>query len=113
MLTGVHAILYSSNPEADRALLRDVLHLANVDAGEGWLIFALPPAEMAVHPAEASGGQEIYLICDDIQTFMREMTEHGIECSGVQALSWGLLTRISLPGGGQLGVYESRHARPE
>jgi len=113
MITGVHAILYSTNPAADRAFFRDVLRLTHVDAGEGWLIFGLPPAEIAVHPTDESGGQELYLQCEDIEIFILEMTNQKISCSPVQNLNWGLLTRITLPGGGQLGVYQPRHIRPE
>ena len=112
MIIGAHSIIYSAEPEADRAFLRDVLRLSNVDAGEGWLIFSLPPSEVAVHPAEQSGGQELYLLCDDIAAFSTEMAGRGIRCTPVESLSWGWLTRITLPGGGQLGVYQPRHARP-
>jgi hypothetical protein len=113
MITGAHTILYSSNPEADRAFFRDVLRLKNVDAGEGWLIFGLPPAELAVHPGETRSSQEFYLLCDDIEVFIQEMTRHKIAHTPVQRPAWGLLTTITLPGGGQLGVYQPRHARPE
>lgn len=113
MLTGAHAIIYSANAEADRAFLRDVLALPNVDVGGGWLIFGLPPSEVAVHPAEGSGRHELYLICEDVQAFVASMTERGISCGEVKDQGWGLLTEITLPGGGKLGVYEPRHARPE
>ena len=86
MITGAHAILYSTDPAADRAFLRDVLKLPHVDAGEGWLIFGLPPSELAVHPAEQNGRQEIFLICDDIQQFVQEMAGHSINCSQIQTL---------------------------
>jgi hypothetical protein len=113
MITGAHVILYSTNPTADRAFLRDILHLPHVDAGVGWLIFGLPPAEIAFHPADESGKQEIYLMCDDIEIFIQEMIRHKINFTPIQEQAWGLLTHISLPGGGQLGVYQARHARPE
>jgi hypothetical protein len=112
MVTGAHVIIYSSQPEADRAFLRDVLGLPHVDAGEGWLIFALPPAELAVHPAEASGVHELYLTCGDLEAFVRDMERRGIACEAPRAQAWGLLTRLKLPGGGSLGVYQPRHARP-
>ena len=112
MITGAHAILYSTDPVADRAFLRDVLKLPHVDAGEGWLIFGLPPSELAVHPAEQNGRQEIFLICDDIQEFVKEMTEQRVKYSQIQTLGWGQITYISLPGGSQLGVYQPLHARP-
>jgi hypothetical protein len=112
MIIGAHTILFSTNPEADRAFFRDVLHLTHVDAGEGWLIFGVPQAEMAVHPAEIGGKQELYLLCDDIETFIQEMAEANIICTPVQTQTWGLLTEITLPGGGKLGVYQPLHARP-
>jgi len=113
MISGAHVILYSTNPEADRAFFRDVLKLDYVDAGDGWLIFGLPPAEVAVHPAGENGGQELYLLCDDIETFVKGMIALNLQCSPIQKQTWGLLTRISLPGGSQLGIYQPRHARPD
>jgi len=113
MITGAHCILYSSDPEADRLFLRDVLHLSHVDAGDGWLIFALPPAEIAVHPAETGGGQEVYLTCDDVEAFAAGMAHQGVPCTPIQDLSWGRLTRLTIPGGGVLGVYQPRHLRPQ
>jgi len=112
MIIGTHTIIYSTNPEADRAFFRSVLKLTNVDVGNGWLIFGLPPAEVAVHPAEKNDVHEFYLMCDDIEAFVVEMKEHHVGCSPVQDAGWGLLTRMMLPGGGRLGVYEPRHARP-
>ena len=112
MLTGAHAIIYSSNAEVDRAFLRDVLKLGNVDAGGGWLIFALPPAEVAVHPASENGRHELYLMCDDVAAFVGEMKKRGVSCSAVSEQRWGILTEVTLPGGGKLGVYQPRHARP-
>jgi hypothetical protein len=112
MITGAHCILYSTNPAADRAFFRDILHLTSVDVGAGWLIFGLPPAEIAVHPAEQSGKQEIYLLCEDIKSFIQEMTRHKISCTPVQKQTWGMLTQVTLPGGGELGVYQPQHTRP-
>jgi catechol 2,3-dioxygenase-like lactoylglutathione lyase family enzyme len=112
MISGAHVILYSADAEADRAFLRDVLKLRGVDAGEGWLIFALPPAEVAVHPAAKSGAHELYLLCDDVAAFAAEMKRRKVECAPVQDRGWGLLTQLTLPGGGTLGVYQPRHARP-
>jgi hypothetical protein len=112
MLTGAHSIIYSSNPDADRAFLRDVLGLPNVDVGGGWLIFGLPPAEVAVHPGE-NAVHEFYLMCDDIHAFVREMNARKIACGAVQDQGWGLLSQVTLPGGGKLGVYQPRHARPK
>ena len=113
MLIGAHSIIYSTQPEADRKFLRDVLKLSHVDIGEGWLIFGLPPGEVAVHPSESGNAHELYLMCDDIRAFASELQKHGVTCSDVQDQSWGLLTHLTLPGGGRLGVYEPRHARPK
>jgi hypothetical protein len=112
MITGAHSILYSSDPEADTAFFKNVLKFPNVDAGSGWLIFGLPPSEIAIHPANESGMQEFYLLCDDIQAFVKEMTAHHISCSAIQTQRWGLITQLTLPGGGKIGVYEPRHPRP-
>jgi len=112
MLTGAHAIIYSSNAEADRAFLRDVLKLGSVDAGGGWLIFALPPAEIAVHPATENGRDAVYLVGDDVAAFVGGMERRGISCGPVADRGWGLLTEVTLPGGGKLGLYQPRHGRP-
>jgi hypothetical protein len=112
MIIGAHAILYSKNSDADRAFLRDVLELTHVDVGGGWLIFGLPPSEVAVHPAEDSDTHELFLMSDDIERFCERMALHGIETATVQNAGWGLLTHVTLPGGGKLGVYQPRHARP-
>ena len=112
MITGAHSILYSKNPEADRAFLRDVLHFPNVDVGGGWLIFGLPPAEVAVHPGEKNDVQEFYLMCDDVDALIAEMQKHKIACTPVRHMDWGSLTQVTLPGGGKLGIYQPRHARP-
>jgi catechol 2,3-dioxygenase-like lactoylglutathione lyase family enzyme len=112
MINGAHVVLYSTNADADRAFLRDVLGLPNVDVGHGWLIFGLPPSEVAVHPAEANEGHELFLTCDSVEAFITEMATRGLSCSPIQDLRWGRLTQLTLPGGGTLGVYEPRHARP-
>ena len=113
MITGAHAVIFSRKPEADRAFLRDVLGLPHVDAGDGWLIFALPPSEVAVHPARTNDVHELYLMCSDVRAFVRSMQAKGVACSRITRLSWGRLTRVRLPGGGKLGVYEPSHARPK
>jgi len=113
MITGAHSIIYSTDAEADRKFLRDVLKLTHIDVGHGWLIFGLPPAEVAVHPAEDNGKQEFYLMSDDINAFVDEMQKHDVACDEVQDQGWGLLTQLTLPGGGKLGVYQPCHARPE
>lgn len=112
MLIGAHSIIYSTNPEADRTFLRDVLALPSVDVGGGWLIFGLPPAEVAVHPSDGNNVHELYLMCDDIEAFVAGMSARKIACGPVQSQGWGLLTHIPLPGGGTIGVYQPRHARP-
>lgn len=112
MLIGAHSIIYSQNAEADRAFLRDVLKLSHVDVGDGWLIFGLPPSEVAVHPSAANDGQEFWFMCDDIDQFIAEMAKRGIACDAVQDQGYGRLTQLTLPGGGKLGVYQPRHARP-
>jgi len=112
MLIGAHSIIYSKNPEADRAFFRDVLQLPNVDVGHGWLIFGLPPSEIAVHPADDNNRHELYLMCDDVEAFIAKMKAANIACGPVQNQGWGLLTQVTLPGGGALGVYQPRHPRP-
>src|SRR5436305_13918707 len=97
MISGAHAIIYSANPDADRAFLRDVLGLPHVDVGGGWLIFGLPPAEVAVHPPEENNVHELYLMCDDVGSFVARMRKHGIACGTVQNPCWGLLTSPTLP----------------
>jgi hypothetical protein len=112
MIIGAHSVVSSTNPEADCAFLRDVLKLTNVDDG-GYLIFGLPPAEVSVHPSDKNDVHELHLMCDDVKAFIADMESHGIVCTPVQDQGWGLLTQLALPGGGKLGVYEPRHARPQ
>jgi hypothetical protein len=113
MIIGAHSIIYSTNPDADRNFLRDVLKLTNVDVGGGWLIFGLPPAEVAVHPSAKNDVHEFYLMCDDVESLIAEMEKHNISCGPVQNQGWGMLTQVFLPGGGKLGIYQPRHARPK
>jgi hypothetical protein len=113
MITGAHSIIYSKNGEADRAFLRDVLRLPHVDVGGGWLIFGLPPAEVAVHPSDENDVHELYLMCDDVEEFAAAMRARGVACSDVRDQGYGLFTQVTLPGGGKLGVYQPRHARPK
>ena len=112
MLIGAHSIIYSTNPEADRTFFRDVLSLPSVDVGGGWLIFGLPPSELAVHPASGNDRHELYLMCEDLKAFVAAMAAHGVTCDPLQTERWGVLTHIALPGGGRLGVYQPRHTRP-
>ena len=111
MITGAHTILYSPDADALRAFFRDVLELPAVDAGGGWLIFGLPPAELAAHPGEQSGS-ELYLMCDDLEATMAELRAKGVELGPVSDQGWGRVTTIALPDGGELGLYEPRHPRP-
>jgi catechol 2,3-dioxygenase-like lactoylglutathione lyase family enzyme len=112
MIRGAHVVLYSTDAEADRAFFRDVLDYPFVDAGHGWLIFALPPAELAVHPAEAGDRHELYLMCDDLTAEMRALAEKGVRCSEVEEARWGSVTKIRLPGGGEVGLYQPKHPSP-
>jgi catechol 2,3-dioxygenase-like lactoylglutathione lyase family enzyme len=109
MIFGAHVIVYSNDASADRAFFRDVLEYPAVDAGHDWLIFKLPPAELAVHPADEDGGHELYLMCDDLRTEMQALLQNGINCSEVEEARWGSVTKIQLPGGGQVGLYEPKH----
>jgi hypothetical protein len=113
VIIGAHAIIYSRKPEADRAFLRDILRLGHVDVGDGWLVFGLPPAEVAVHPSRKNDVHELYFMCADVRAFVRAMKERGVSCSSVRDLGWGQLTQVELPGGGSIGVYQPRHARPK
>jgi catechol 2,3-dioxygenase-like lactoylglutathione lyase family enzyme len=113
MTTGIHLIIYSKDAEADKAFFRDILKLTNVDVGHGWLIFGLPPSELAVHPSSENDHHEIYLVCDDIKTFVDQMAKKKVACSEIQDQGWGQLVQLTLPAGGKLGVYQPRHERPK
>jgi uncharacterized protein (TIGR02246 family) len=112
VINGSHLIIYSANPDADRAFLRDVLGLPHVDVGGGWLIFGLPPSEVAVHPADDGDRHEMYLMCADIGRFKAAVAGRGLASSEISDQGWGRVIRVTLPGGGSLGVYEPRHGRP-
>jgi hypothetical protein len=112
-IIGAHSILYSTKPEADRVFLRDVIGLTHLDVGGGWLIFGLPPSEVAVHPGEENDVHEFYLMCDDVESFVASMEKKRVACGPVRNLGWGMLTTLTLPGGGKLGVYQPRHGRPK
>jgi catechol 2,3-dioxygenase-like lactoylglutathione lyase family enzyme len=110
MFSGVHVVLFSSDPEADRVFLREMLGFRGVDAGEGWLIFQLPPAEAAVHPIEGQPKQELYLMCLDIETALADLAAKGVTISHpVRDMSWGLWASIKLPSGADLSLYQPRH----
>jgi catechol 2,3-dioxygenase-like lactoylglutathione lyase family enzyme len=110
MISGAHVILYSKNAEADRAFFRDVLAFKSVDAGHGWLIFALPPAEAAFHPSDESGSvHELYFMCDDLKAEMAALAKKNVKCSAVQEARWGSIAKMQLPGGGEVGLYQPKH----
>lgn len=111
-VVGAHTILYSRNAEADRSFLRDVLNFPHVDAGGGWLLFGLPASEVAVHPGEVGGDQEFYLMVDDIDAFVAEMTQRGRPTGAVLRQRWGVLSSVELPSGHILKVYQPLHPRP-
>ena len=119
MITGAHVVLYSNDPEADRAFFRDVLEFRSVDAGHGWLIFKLPPAEAALHPTDGDGspvpaehsllGAELYLMCDDLHAFIQSLAAKHVTCAAIDKAPWGIKTTIRLPSGGRIGLYQPTH----
>ena len=110
MIFGAHVIVYSTDATADRAFFRNVLGFSSVDAGDNWLIFALPPAEVAIHPADANGRHELYFVCDDLNAEIVALRQKGARCSEVEEARWGSVTRIQRPGGGEVGLYQPKHA---
>jgi predicted enzyme related to lactoylglutathione lyase len=110
MVNGSHVIFYAKDADKVRSFFKEVLQLGSVDAGHGWLIFALPPAEFAVHSTEGTPHYELYLMCDDIQATTKDLQAKGVEFTHpVKEQRWGLVTAIKLPGGGEMGLYEPRH----
>jgi hypothetical protein len=119
MISGAHILLYSADPDADRVFFRDVLQFPSVDVGHRWLIFALPPAEVAVHPLGSNDGQRhagrqllgsvLYLMCDDLRDTIISLREKGVECTEVSTEAWGIKTTIRLPSGGEVGLYQPTH----
>jgi catechol 2,3-dioxygenase-like lactoylglutathione lyase family enzyme len=109
MIFGAHIIVYSKNAEADRTFFRGVLGFKSVDAGHGWLIFALPPAEAAFHPSDETGTHELYFMCGDLKAEMASLAKKGVKCSEVQEARWGSITKMRLPGGGEVGLYQPKH----
>jgi hypothetical protein len=112
MISGSHSIIYSKDAEADRAFLRDILGLPHVDVGDGWLIFALPPSEIAIHPAEKNDLHEFFFICDDVEALVESLAEREVTCTAPVDRGWGILTQVTLPGGGKVSMYQPRHERP-
>ena len=120
MINGAHFLLYSVDADADRAFIRDVLDFRSVDVGGGWLIFGLPPAEMAVHPADGTFTQRhgdqtmlgvvLYLMCDDVTAEVKGLEGRGVRCSKIEDAGWGIRTTIRLPSGGDIGLYQPKHA---
>ena len=108
MISGTHVVVYSKDAEADRAFFSDVLGFKSVDAGHGWLIFALPPAEAAFHPAK-EGAHELYFMCDDLKAEMAHLAKKGVKFSKVEDARWGSITKMLLPGGGEVGLYQPKH----
>jgi catechol 2,3-dioxygenase-like lactoylglutathione lyase family enzyme len=109
MITGAHSILYSDKADEVRRFLADVLGFRNVDVGGGWLVFAMPPAELAVHPSEGSGVHELYLLCDNLEDTMNELRALGVEFGPVHEERWGIVSSIKLPDGSDLPIYEPKH----
>jgi catechol 2,3-dioxygenase-like lactoylglutathione lyase family enzyme len=112
MIFGAHVIVYSNDAAADRAFFQEVLGFSSVDAGHGWLIFALPPAELAVHPAEEDLRNDLYFMCVDLKAEIEALGRKGVHCSEVEEAGWGSVTRIRLPGGGEVGLYQPKHPSP-
>ena len=108
-ITGAHTIIYSTDPVADRRFFRDVLAFPNIDLGDGWLVFALPPSEVAVHPSEKNDVHELYFMCEDVDALVEHLSTAGVPCSPVEEQGWGRLTTVTLPGGGKLGIYQPLH----
>jgi len=109
MIFGAHVIVYSEDAEADRAFSPDVLGFKSVDAGHGWLIFALPPGEAAFHPSVENGPHELYFMCDGLEAEMASLAKKGVKCSKVEEARWGSITKMRLPGGGKVGLYQPKH----
>ena len=112
MMNGAHVIIYSTNADADREVLRTALGLSHVDVGGGWLIFGLPASEAAVHPSDENDKHQLYFMCDDVEAEIRRLKGHGLACDEVVTVGWGMVSAIHLPGGGKLHFYQPRHARP-
>ena len=113
MINGIHVLIYSRKAAADKNFFKEVLKCPSVDVGGGWLIFGLPPSELAFHPSPDDISTELYLMCDNIHLFVEEMKKHNIECGRIGSQAWGFHTKIVLPSGGKLGVYQPKHERPK
>jgi catechol 2,3-dioxygenase-like lactoylglutathione lyase family enzyme len=113
MINGAHIVLYTTDAEADRAFFRDVLNFPSIDAGHGWLVFALPPAEAAFHDAEQNARHELYLMCDDISATLRDLKSKDVPVSAITEQRWGSLATLTLPSGSKLGIYQPKHPTPK
>ncbi len=109
MISGAHIIVYSKDADADRAFFRDILGFPSVDAGHGWLIFGMPPAEAAFHPTDGNGRHELYFMCDDLKTEMSALAKKGVSFTAVEEARWGSISKLRLPGGGEVGLYQPKH----
>jgi len=112
LINGAHIVIYTKDPEADRTFFRDVLEFSSVDAGQGWLIFAMPPLEAAFHDSEKNDQHELYLMCDDIAATLKDLRSKNVKVSEVNEQRWGKLATFTLPGGGKIGVYQPKHPSP-
>jgi catechol 2,3-dioxygenase-like lactoylglutathione lyase family enzyme len=112
MINGAHIVIHTKDPDADRAFFRDVLHFSSVDAGHGWLIFAMPPLEAAFHDSENNDKHELYLMCDDIAATLKELASKNVKVSDLSKQRWGTLATFTLPGGGKIGIYQPSHPSP-
>ena len=112
LINGAHVVIYTKDPEADRAFFRDVLKLTSVDAGHGWLIFAMPPLEAAFHDSPSNDQHELYFMCDDIATTLQDLRSRNVTVSDVSEQRWGKLATFTLPSGGKIGIYQPNHPRP-
>ena len=119
MILGTHVLIYTTDPDADRAFFRDVLNFRSVDIGHGWIIFKLPPSELALHPGDGQFAQRhadhmmpgalVYLMCDDLQTTMADLAKKNVVCTEVETANWGIRTTIKMPSGGEIGLYQPTH----
>jgi catechol 2,3-dioxygenase-like lactoylglutathione lyase family enzyme len=109
MITGAHVVIYSKDPDADRAFFKDVLKFPSVDAGHGWLIFAMPDAEVAFHPSEKNDLHELFFMCNDLRAMMESLNKKNVACGVVHEERWGSITKMKLPGGGEIGLYQPKH----
>jgi hypothetical protein len=109
MISGAHIVIYSKDADADRAFFQDVLKFKSVDAGHGWLIFAMPPAEAAFHPSDGNSVHELFFMCDDLNAEMVSLANQNVKCSKVEEARWGSITKMSLPSGTQIGLYQPKH----